>query len=154
MNAEQNSELWATLKAQHPQAFPLDAILIRPLKVGVHTDIRAAHPDADPRAVRIALGKWCGRRAYKWALIRHGARIDLHGEPAGEVTPEQQAHAMEQLQALAEKRKRRQSAQRPKPKPLARPTKPVAACSAPAPANHSTLRPGEAAHATEARPHA
>jgi ProP effector len=118
MGVEQNSTPWSTLTVQYPQAFPLDARLIRPLKIGIHMDIRAAHPEIDPRALRIALAKWCSRPVYQWTLAQGGARVDLYGQPAGEVTPEQQAHARERLQTLAEKRnklavKRNRPAQSP-----------------------------------------
>ena len=115
MNDDARSALWASLTAQYPQAFPLDASLIRPLKIGIHLDILAAVPEADPLLLRRGLSHWCSRPVYQWTLAHGGARVDLQGQPAGEVTKEQQVYARERLKAIAEKRKQQRQAAATKP---------------------------------------
>jgi ProP effector len=112
MSLDATRALWVMLTARFPQAFPLDACLIRPLKIGIHLDILAAIPEADPLLLRRVLSRWCNRPVYLWTLAHGGARVDLHGQPAGEVTKEQQAHARERLKAIAEKR-RQEAATKP-----------------------------------------
>jgi hypothetical protein len=56
----------------------------RPLKVGIHEDLRAlGHPR---RAVALMLREWTTRRAYQTALIPGAPRFGLDGTVAGEVT--------------------------------------------------------------------
>lgn len=77
---------------QYPATFGLDKP--PPLKVGIHKDILTRHPDLDPAILKRALKRYCERRAYQLALAREGAvRVDLDGQPAGEVLEDQRRFA-------------------------------------------------------------
>ena len=94
----QTQALQSWLIEQYPATFNPDAPL--PLKIGVHVDLLARHPDLDPAILRQALKRHCERRAYQIALAREGAvRVDLDGQPAGEVLEDQRRFAKAKLNA-------------------------------------------------------
>lgn len=94
----QTVALQAWLAATHPATFSLDKP--PPLKVGIHADLLTRHPDLDPDTLRRALKRYCERRAYQVALAREGAcRVDLDGQPAGEVLEDQRKYAKAKLNA-------------------------------------------------------
>ena len=71
----------------------------KPLKIGLGDELLAlagVHPaltDLSRTQIRRALRVYTGSSAYRKALARGGPRYGLDGQPAGEVTPEQQADA-------------------------------------------------------------
>ena len=71
----------------------------KPLKIGLGEELLAlagVHPalaDLSRTQIRRALKVYIGAPAYRKALARGGPRYGLDGQPAGEVTPEQQADA-------------------------------------------------------------
>lgn len=71
----------------------------KPLKIGLGDQLLAlagVHPalaDLSRTQLRRALKVYTGRPAYRKALAKGGPRYGLDGQPAGEVTPEQQADA-------------------------------------------------------------
>ena len=71
----------------------------KPLKIGLGEELLAlagVHPalaDLSRRQIRRALQVYTGAAAYRKALVKGGPRYDLDGQPAGEVTPEQQTFA-------------------------------------------------------------
>ncbi|MBK8754657.1 MAG: ProQ/FinO family protein [Candidatus Competibacteraceae bacterium] len=71
----------------------------RPLKIGIHLDLRARHPDVPHLALRKALAVYCNRARYRKSLKAGLLRWDLQGQPAGLVTLEQGAIARQQLKA-------------------------------------------------------
>jgi sRNA-binding protein len=83
------------------QAFPagFNRTAPRPLKIGLGEELMAlagVHPalaDLTRTRIRRALKAYTGMPAYRQALARGGPRYDLNGQPAGEVTPDQQADA-------------------------------------------------------------
>ena len=83
------------------QAFPacLSRMVPQPLKIGLGEEVMAlagVHPaltDLTRTRIRRALKVYTGLPAYRQALVNGGPRYDLAGQPAGEVTPEQQAAA-------------------------------------------------------------
>ena len=92
----QTVALQAWLIEQYPATFDPDKP--PPLKVGIHTDLLARHPDLDPATLRRALKRYCDRRAYQLAMARDGAcRVDLDGNPAGEVLDDQRKFAKAKL---------------------------------------------------------
>ena len=94
----QTAALQAWLAATYPATFNPDTPT--PLKIGVHLDLLARHPDLDPDTLRRALKRYCERRAYQVALAREGAcRVDLDGQPAGEVLEDQRRFAKVKLNA-------------------------------------------------------
>ena len=83
------------------QAFPacFNRTVPKPLKIGLGEEVMALagmHPalaDLSRTQLRRALKVYTGASAYRKALARGGPRYDLDGQPAGEVTPDQQAFA-------------------------------------------------------------
>ena len=83
------------------EAFPacFDRKAPKPLKIGLGEELLAlagAHPalaDLSRTQLRRALKVYTGAPAYRKALARGGPRYGLDGQPAGAVTPEQQAFA-------------------------------------------------------------
>ena len=83
------------------QAFPacFSRLDPQPLKIGLDEELLAragVHPALTDRSrtqLRRALKVYTGSPAYRKALKRGGPRYDLDGQPAGEVTPEQQTFA-------------------------------------------------------------
>jgi len=71
----------------------------QPLKIGLGEELMAlasVHPalaDLTRTRIRRALKVYTGAWAYRKALAKGGPRYDLDGQPAGEVTPEQQVFA-------------------------------------------------------------
>ncbi|MBK8184949.1 MAG: ProQ/FinO family protein [Candidatus Competibacteraceae bacterium] len=123
---EQTIALQSWLAREYPSTFNLDAP--SPLKIGVHLDLAAQHPDIDPATLRRALKRYCERRRYQLALAREGAvRLDLDGQPAGEVTAEQATIAKAKLTAWKAKKPAKSAAQgapAPAPAPTPAPTPP------------------------------
>ena len=82
-------------------AFPavLDRRAPKPLKIGLGEDLLAqagVHPallDLTRTQIRRALKVYTGAPAYRKAVAAGGPRYDLSGQPAGEITPDQQAFA-------------------------------------------------------------
>lgn len=95
-------QMWAALKSppltKWPAAFNADR---RPLKVGITNDIKSRMPDA-AWDIPNEVGKWVKHPLYIRNMIAGGTRIDLDGQPAGEVTLEQREHAWDQLKKLRE----------------------------------------------------
>jgi ProP effector len=95
----------------------------RPLKVGITTDIRRRCPEVKSRMLALTLHFYTGRLMYLQGTVAGTARIDLDGNPAGEVTARDAAHAaarvaniMAQRAAVVAKageRKARASASKP-----------------------------------------
>lgn len=121
---EQTIALQAWLVATYPATFNLDAP--SPLKIGIHLDLLARHPDLDPATLRRALKRYCGRPRYQLALASEGAvRLDLDGQPAGEVTAEQQKVAQRKVAPKKPRQAAKSAAQAtPDPAPIPTP-KPV-----------------------------
>ena len=63
-------------------------------------DLIQVLPDLSPKLIGQLLMGHCQRPGYLRAVARGGMRVDLHGQPAGEVTPEAQTHAAAQLKVL------------------------------------------------------
>jgi ProP effector len=65
----------------------------RPLKVGITTDIRGRCPEFKSRQLGSAINFYTSRLVYLQSMVEGTARIDLDGNPAGEVTARDAAHA-------------------------------------------------------------
>ncbi|MBV5311154.1 ProQ/FINO family protein [Chromatium okenii] len=107
------------LVALYPACFDLSKP--RPLKIRIYQDLREAGHTA--RAVNGAMYVYCNRRAYLRAMEAGAVRIDLQGQPAGEVTEVEAAAAREKWTQLnlarLRKPKRPKKIKKPKePKPV------------------------------------
>ncbi|GAB3550277.1 hypothetical protein GCM10027343_33190 [Noviherbaspirillum agri] len=93
-----------------------------PLAVGIDKAVIARMPDVNRKALRIALGLHTNSVRYLKAMEKAQTRVDLDGNPAGEVSETHRTHASEVLrerfkkaaekrkeQALAEKHERQRA---------------------------------------------
>ncbi len=85
------------LRERHPDLFGDDP---KPLKIGIHRDLIERHPDLDFVGLKRALTLHCGRFVYLKALKPGAARLDLDGQPDGEVTEEQVEIARQRLDEM------------------------------------------------------
>ena len=77
----------ARLAEAFPQTFVLEKYRPhRPLKVGIAVAIPARCPALEWRVLKVALTAYTGRVMYLRGLVEGAARLDLDGNPAGEVT--------------------------------------------------------------------
>lgn len=100
-----NRRQWKNLKnvrrvlAFWPELFDLDNP--KPLKVGVlydiQQDIAARGLTIGAGVLKAAIASYTRRIRYKKALAAGGARYDLNGQPCGEITPEQQQTAADDI---------------------------------------------------------
>jgi ProP effector len=70
---------------------------VQPLAIGIHKAIAAALPDIDKTALRRTLQRHTGSTTYLKAVAAGGSRFGLDGVPAGDITPEQQKQATQDL---------------------------------------------------------
>ncbi|ECE0791355.1 proQ/FINO family protein [Salmonella enterica subsp. diarizonae] len=82
-----------------PELFNLDSP--KPLKVGVlddiQRDIAARSLTIGAGVLKAAIASYTRRIRYKKAIAAGGARYDLSGQPCGEITPEQQQTAADDI---------------------------------------------------------
>lgn len=101
-----NEKIVASFRAQWPALFG-EGALIRPLARGLHKQLIASLPQFKPHHVRKALAAFLtygGMRAdYLDVIAEGGPRYDLHGQPYGEVTPEEQEQARQELKMMRRK---------------------------------------------------
>jgi ProP effector len=93
------------LQKRFPLAFPKKPAAKIPLKIGIHKDI-LTHADqlgADKNQLRSALKAWCWGHRYWDCLTEDAVRVDLSGNPFGQVT---KADAEQANKLKAERRKR------------------------------------------------
>jgi ProP effector len=58
----------------------------QPLKIGIHNDVIARHPELRPSLIASALKTYTRSLGYLETLKAGSARIDLEGNPVGTVT--------------------------------------------------------------------
>jgi len=89
--------------------------VIQPLAIGIHKAIIAAHPDIDKAALRQTLQRHTASTRYLKAVAAGGSRFGVDGVPTGDITPEQQKQANQDLKdrfrKLAEQRREQLKAQ-------------------------------------------
>ncbi|MCT7377961.1 ProQ/FinO family protein [Chelativorans salis] len=78
------SELFRYLSAKWPKAFNPKAP--RPLKIGIHHDIRALDGDLSDDELSTAMRAYTKIGNYLSKLRAGAVRVDLNGKPAGEVS--------------------------------------------------------------------
>jgi hypothetical protein len=89
------------LMERYPKAFSNWRV---PLAVGIHQTI-LAETGCNPHALAEFMREWVRHRFYLMALTKAPHRVDLRGEPAGEITGEERAHARERLTVILDRRK-------------------------------------------------
>ncbi|CAN7724807.1 ProQ/FINO family protein [Mesorhizobium amorphae] len=116
------AQLFRYLSARWPAAFNPKAP--RPLKIGIHRDIRVLDGELSDDELRRALLAYTKMARYLARLDAGAARIDLNGKPAGMVSDADAATAKALLCARKDKQKSKQTPEPraepqalPKPKP-------------------------------------
>ena len=88
----------ARLAEAFPQTFVLEKYRPHwPLKVGIAAAIPARCPELEWRVLKMALTAYTGRVMYLRGLVEGAARLDLDGNPAGEVTARDAEYAATKL---------------------------------------------------------
>ena len=86
------------LAKKFPQTFVLEKHRPhQPLKVGIAAEIPARCPAVERRVLGAALSAYARRVMYLRSLVAGAARIDLDGNPAGEVTASDAEYAAAKL---------------------------------------------------------
>ena len=94
-----------------PQTFELEKCRPhRPLKVGIAADLQARCLALEWRVLRVALAAYTGRVMYLRGLVTGAARIDLDGNPAGEVSAKDTEYATVKLAEILAAREARKAA--------------------------------------------
>jgi sRNA-binding protein len=94
-------DIYAAL-ARLAEAFPQTFVLEKyrphwPLKVGIAADIPARCPELERGVLSAALSVYARRLMYLQSLVAGAARVDLDGNPAGEVTARDAEYAAAKL---------------------------------------------------------
>jgi ProP effector len=88
----------ADLAARYPQTFVLEKYQPhRPLKVGIAADLMGRGPELDHHKINVALTVYTRRIMFLRSLVAGAARVDLDGNPAGEVTARDAEYATAKL---------------------------------------------------------
>ncbi|MDK4679942.1 ProQ/FINO family protein [Kingella negevensis] len=66
----------------------------KPLSIGIEKDLVEALPQFDPALINRVLSNHCRRPKYIKAVARGGKRFNLNNRFHGEVSPEEQQHAL------------------------------------------------------------
>ena len=115
-----NKEIIAYLAEKFPRCFSIEGEA-KPLKIGLFQDLSEALKD-DERVSKTQLRQALRQYTSNWRYLhgcRAGAvRVDLNGNPAGELEQEHAEHAVKQLAeakaAVAQKRTAERPARKPK----------------------------------------
>ena len=124
---EQAKALLKQLIDTYPVAFiPFGERGVKPLKLGIHKDLLPVVKNwgFDTVALKIAMSSYTRALRYQRALVKETHRIDLQGEPAGEISDANRETARTQINQIEEKRKQSQqaeTAEQPKRRPQRRP---------------------------------
>lgn len=90
-NLSQAEELLAELIQQFPQTFVNHTLApVRPLKLKIHEDLRQVFADRySHKAIARAFSLYVNTPEYRQSLVQGAVRVDLSGQPCGEVTEQQ-----------------------------------------------------------------
>jgi ProP effector len=94
----------------------------QPLKIGIHNDVVARHPELRPSLIASALKTYTRSLGYLETLKAGAERIDLEGNPVGTVTDADEEDAKRKIAKTA----RRAEAKAIEARNAAAPAKPVA----------------------------
>ena len=75
----------------------------QPLKIGIHNDIIARHPELRPSLIASALKTYTRSLGYLETLTAGAARIDLEGNPVGSVTAADEEDAKRKIAKAAKR---------------------------------------------------
>jgi sRNA-binding protein len=101
----------ARLAEAFPQTFVLEKYLPhRPLKIGIAADIPARCPAVERRVLSVVLSVYTRRVMYLKSIVAGAARVDLDGNPAGEVTARDAEYAAAKLAGILASREAKRAA--------------------------------------------
>ena len=92
----------------YPAAFfPFSERQVKPLKIGIYKDLMPVITEWGYQAMvlKYVLRNYTRPLRYQLALLKAPHRVDLQGEPAGEISPEHRQIAQEKANLIKEKRK-------------------------------------------------
>ena len=135
----------ALLVERYPACFVLLETKRKPLALGIRDAVIAARPELRPNHIGTALRSYVAAPGYLQKLTEGAARIGLHGQPAGLVSADEAAHALEQIAAA----RVRVSGERAPPDKPAEP--PPEAPPAPVPAQPKRASLGDLRRAAQQR---
>lgn len=95
------------LKQELPQCFK-SGDKKQPLKVGIHLQLHFHYKDDprfEPQDLQKGLNSYASTPAYLVKIVEGAIRIDLHGNPVGQVTADDEAFAKRRLEKLEEQLK-------------------------------------------------
>lgn len=88
----------AVLVERFPRTFFPKGVSKLPLRIGIHIDIKRACPDLDKWDIKCALDDYTYGPRYWASLVAGAHRVDLEGNPCGEVvTASTQAWAAKKI---------------------------------------------------------
>ena len=87
---------------------PEECLPHRPLKIGIHVDLKARCPALSERERGALLRRYVTRTMYLRACVAGAPRIDLDGNVCGEVTAAEAQHAGDLLATILAARARKQ----------------------------------------------
>ena len=108
----------------YPAAFfPFSERQVKPLKIGIYKDLIPVIKEwgYQTTVLKYVLRNYTRPLRYQLALLKAPHRIDLQGEPAGEITPAHRQIAQEKANLIKEKRKQNQASPPGGPKRRYRP---------------------------------
>lgn len=85
------------LTGMFPFAFPAEGVERLPLAIGIHRELAIQFGMSEHDARRF-MEVWCDRPRYLAALVIKRFRVDLNGNPVGEVSDEHRQHALAVLE--------------------------------------------------------
>lgn len=108
-NRAANQAAVQLLMETYPQTFSRNNV--RPLKIGIQEDL-LADDKVSKNKIKRALASYVRSLAYYRSLQAGAARIDLKGEPAGEVSEQEAEHARDKLKEANRQRREREQQRR------------------------------------------
>lgn len=105
------------LQKHFPRAFPRNPAPKVPLKQGILEDAQQ-HLEAlgmTAEQLKQAIGAWCQGGRYWACLTENAERVDLQGQPAGQVTAAQAMYARKLASQRARQQSQERRAKRPRP---------------------------------------
>ncbi|WP_044874260.1 ProQ/FINO family protein [Pseudomonas sp. LFM046] len=105
------------LQKHFPLAFPRNPAPKVPLKQGIFEDAQQHLEVLGTTAEQLkqAIGSWCSGGRYWACMVENAARVDLQGQPVGEVTAAQALHARKLASRRAREQAQERKAKRPQP---------------------------------------
>lgn len=91
-----------------------------PLMLGIHKQLQAHYlndPRFDPKLIEKGIGAYVSTPSYLIQLVTGTPRIDMHGNLADYVSPEDEAYAKARLQGLLEQALEKERSKTPPPAP-------------------------------------